>query len=502
MRTATLLLLSSCCTLLAETVPFDASAVRPGPVTIEQTAAAVVVRWPDETGRTWRAEFSLDPSKPLITSIATGSARVIDRAQPLYWAATGKRRGGWDQFFDFPPSHPEGTRSFTGRLQLTSARARSLGERVELTFEGLQLGIFAGSVRYTFYPGSRLLQQEAVAATSEPDTAYYYDAGLRITADADRRAGGNMESEITYYDTSGRLRTVASSGPERIPIAVRHRALAARMAGGSVAVFPAPHQYFMPRDFTTNLSHLWHCAWRGTLSLGIRQLPDDFTRFYPWMNAPAGSEQRMGVFFLLSDKAAPETLAQVLRYTNADRFSPLSGYRTMSVHWHFAYTVQAMEKGFTWTPPFTRVLRQMGVDASIIMDFHGDGHPRDTTDLRLQELAAFYQACRAQSGRDFLLIPGEEANVHFGGHWSVMFPKPVLWMMSRPPGANSAARIQNSELSTGPATPPNCLISCAVKAVTPTRPIRAPRARWASPTRFARPSTSATRAISAPAGRR
>ncbi|MCP5120635.1 MAG: hypothetical protein GY953_58320, partial [bacterium] len=67
-------------------------------------------------------------------------------------------------------------------------------------------------------------------------------------------------------------------------------------------------------------------------------------------------------------------------------------------------------------------------------DFHGDGHPRDLTDLRLRELEAFFEACRRQSEKDFLLIPSEEANVHYGGHYSVPFPKPVYWFMNRPPG--------------------------------------------------------------------
>ena len=70
----------------------------------------------------------------------------------------------------------------------------------------------------------------------------------------------------------------------------------------------------------------------------------------------------------------------------------------------------------------------------IFMDFHGDGHPRDLTDLRLDELDAFFKACRAQSDADFLLIPSEEANVHLGGHWAVVFPKPVYWFMNRPEG--------------------------------------------------------------------
>src|SRR6478609_10226757 len=31
----------------------------------------------------------------------------------------------------------------------------------------------------------------------------------------------------------------------------------------------------------------------------------------------------------------------------------------------------------------------------------------------------------------FLLLPGEEPNEFFGGHWLQFFPKPVYWIMSR-----------------------------------------------------------------------
>ena len=51
---------------------------------------------PDARSRTWRAVFSLDPAKPLITSIGTGATRLVERAQPFYRVATGIRRGGWD----------------------------------------------------------------------------------------------------------------------------------------------------------------------------------------------------------------------------------------------------------------------------------------------------------------------------------------------------------------------------------------------------------------------
>ncbi len=257
----------------------------------------------------------------------------------------------------------------------------------------------------------------------------------------DSRPGNNMESEVTYYDTEGKLRIEHPNTSEKLPVQVRYRTLAARAQGGSIAVFPAPHKYFMPRDFTTNMGYLWHTSFRGQVSLGIRQLPDDNSRFYPWMNAPPGTGQRMNVFFLLSDGEAQPLLDEVTRYTNRDRFPRLDGYVTLAPHWHFAYTVQALAKGADWVPPFRPVLKDMGVDAAMIADFHGDGHPQDMTELRLKELKAYYDFCRAQTDTGFLLIPSEEANVHYGGHWAVAFPKPVYWYMAPPDSKSSVSEV-------------------------------------------------------------
>jgi len=425
----------------AAAVPLDLSRVKQGPVTVAREGDTAVVRWQDEKGRAWEASFNLEPRLPLIGAIRVNGKTVIQNAVPIYSAQTGKRRGGFDEFFDFPPSHPDGTRSFQGRLELAAANAATHGDRVELTFDGFQMGIFRGSIRYMFYPGSRLIQQAAVASTNENDTAYFYDAGLRMAVPRDSRPGNNMESEVVYYDTEGKLRVEHPNVSEKNPVRVRYRTLAARAQGGSIAVFPTPHKYFMPRDFTTNMGFLWHTAWRGQVYLGVRQLPDDNSRFYPWMNAPPGTEQRMNVFFLLSDGEPAPLLDEVARYTNRDRFPRLDGYVTVSPHWHFAYTVQAMEKGADWVPPFKPVLKEMGVDVAMIADFHGDGHPQDQTELRLKELKAYYEFCRAQSGKDFLIIPSEEANVHYGGHWAVAFPKPVYWFMAKPGTASSRKEV-------------------------------------------------------------
>src|SRR5205085_4122452 len=118
----------------AATVPVDLSNLRPGPIAVESTADSLTVSWPDENSRTWRAVFSLDPERPLITSIGISGKPVLERARPLYWCSTGVRRGGWDQFFDFPPSHPNGTRRFMGDFHLSNVQARSTGDRVQMLF--------------------------------------------------------------------------------------------------------------------------------------------------------------------------------------------------------------------------------------------------------------------------------------------------------------------------------------------------------------------------------
>jgi hypothetical protein len=423
--------------VLAAPVSLDMSGVKPGPVAVAQEDDIAIVRWQDGEKRAWEAWFNLEPERPLIASIRVDGKVVVQNAVPIYNSQTGKRRGGFDEFFDFPPSHPAGTRSYIGRLVPSAARAVTRGDRLEISFDGFQMGIFKGTIRYMFYPGSRLIEQLAVASTNEPDTAYFYDAGLRMAVPRDSRPGNNMESEVTYYDTAGRLRVDHPNTSEKLPLQVRYRTIAARAQGGSIAVFPAPHKYFMPRDFTTNMGFLWHTAWRGQVFLGVRQLPDDNSRFYPWMNAPPGTDQRMNVFFLLSPGEAKPLLDEVTRYTNRDKFPKIDGYVTVAPHWHFAYTVQAMQKGADWLPPFKSVLKDMGVDAAIIADFHGDGHPQDQTELRLKELKAYYDFCRAQSDPNFLLMTSEEANVHYGGHWAVAFPKPVYWFMA-PPGTVSS----------------------------------------------------------------
>jgi hypothetical protein len=202
------------------------------------------------------------------------------------------------------------------------------------------------------------------------------------------------------------------------------------------------------------MGYAWYSAWRGKVGLGIQQPLDDNTTIYPWMNAPPGTKQEMGIFFLLGNGQPQQTLDRALEYTHKDVYPHLDGYITFAPHWHLAYTEQAMANGPNWVPPFKTALEKIGVDSAMIMDFHIDGHPSDLTGIRLRELDNYYKACRRMSDGKFLLIPAEEANVFLGGHWSVTFPKPVFWMMDRKEGEpfstadpkyGTVHRVHNSE---------------------------------------------------------
>ncbi len=429
---AGLLLVFSSAYVYGAPITADLSGVKSGPIAVVSSTESVKVSWSDAANHQWQTVFSLDSAQPLITSISVDGNTIVDRARPYYRCTTGKRTGGWDAFFDFPPANPAGTRQFMQEFHPAHVVAKTVGNRVEVNFDGMKVGIFSGSLRYTFYPGTPLIQQAAILSTQEPDTAYYYDAGLEMTADQDISAGRNMASKISYFDLDGKLQEMTPPyESDRRSLAAHYRTIAAKMGTGSIAVFPPPHRYFFARDYTTNQGYLWYSSWRGRVGLGVHQYPDDDTTIDPWMNAPPATEQEMSLFLMPGAGDSRTTLKDVLSFTHNDRYAHLDGFVTFEPHWHLAYTVQAMEKGIGWVPPFKPAMQNVGIDSAMIMDFHGDGHPAALTGIRPHELDQYYKACRAQSDSHFLLIPSEEADIYLGGHWGLVFPHPVYWYQDR-----------------------------------------------------------------------
>ena len=53
------------------------------------------------------------------------------------------------------------------------------GARLEVSFPGVQLGVFTGTLQFSIFKGTNLIQQEILATTTQPWVAYKYDAGLK-----------------------------------------------------------------------------------------------------------------------------------------------------------------------------------------------------------------------------------------------------------------------------------------------------------------------------------
>jgi hypothetical protein len=153
------------------------------------------------------------------------------------------------------------------------------------------------------------------------------------------------------------------------------------------------------------------------------------------VNAPPGSQQHLTLFWYVGTGDARQTFDRVSSYTHDDRFVPLAGRKTFTSHYHLALTMEARRRDReAYRPEFVDMFRNLGVNIAHVMDFHTDGHPGDAGKVRLGELRDYFDETQRLSGNDFLLLPGEEANVHYEGHWALLFPRPVYWFMRRSQG--------------------------------------------------------------------
>jgi hypothetical protein len=421
---------------------------QPGLIAVIE-GGALAIRWEGQGGQELLARLEIVDGVPTVRELG---GRKKDSAWvtlgrdlvPEFVVTTGVRRTGhgldeehrWDVFWDAPLNHPEEVRRFTASYHAERGEVRTDGARLEVTFPGLALGTFSGSLRFTAYRGTNLFRVEAVARTQERSVAYIYQGGLK---------GFTAESLpcVLWRDSRDRPQeSEASSGQAGAPVVLRARNRLAVAGGksGSVAVFPPPHQFFFARELEVNLGYVWFRRDTGqTYSLGIRQgesaegyNPAWIKQVFSLYNAPPGTQQRMPVYFYLSPDDAATCREAVMAFTHGDRYKPVPGYKTMATHFHTAFAKELMDSGsLDATPPWIPMMRALGVNIAHIFDFHGNGHPRDPGPLRLPELRAYFDGCRRHSDAEFLILPGEEANVYLGGHYNILFPRPVYWTMVR-----------------------------------------------------------------------
>ena len=461
----------------------------------ELTDGRLTLAWAGTPGHDVRARFAIDGGSPVVRELAVRAAGgawiVLGRdLKPEFAVAAGMRRiaetqvnrlrvlglatpenierDKWNTFWDSPlvipglpginpnlPRRKEEVRRAAATFHATGCKVKTDGSRLEVSFDGLEMGIFSGRLQFTVYKGTNLLRQEAIAQTEEQSVAYNYRAGLR---------GFRIESapRVTWQDVARGWQKYAFGGSlnqDPVALRARNRLMMVESGGGSIAVFPPPHKFFWAREYELNLGYVWFRKDDAqTFAAGVRQA-DHEEGYRPYgnsddlwqrqvassrmmamgnfalYNAPPGTWQRMAVYYYLSPEGSAKAQQSALAFTHDDRYKPLPGFQVSACHFHTHFHEEELDAGTTdLQPPWIPTLRELGINIAMMSDFHGDGHSEDSGALRLRDQKAYFDASRRHSDRDFLIMPGEEPNVYLGGHYTMMLPKPVYWTRVRESG--------------------------------------------------------------------
>ena len=416
-------------------------------VEVRRGEDSLILRWQTPEGAT-EMTMNVSGSGPLVRAIAVtkgkGDAVVVLRdADPITVVTVGKRdlkkRGGWTIFFDRTSRKP----SESGRLKfkLESVVVRSVGQRCIVECDGLKGESFSGTLRFTLYAGCDLIHVQAVVRTKKDARALLYHAGLTCNPK------GKHISWIGLDDKAHRTQaTERPAAPEK----VRHRTIAIETESGGVAVFPPPHRYFYPLDEAYNLGFTWwgsdfmdQASGGSGFGIGVRQDLKGDRRWVPWFNAPPGTDQELGIFWLPSRDHGEKLFDRVKAYTNGDRFREVDGHMTFTSHYHIEHATKLIDahaknpqQGVPpklRKPEFVDVFKKAGVQIVHLAEFHNRmGRLRRDPVKAFQLLKVLHDECDRLSDDEFLLLPGEEPNVHLGGHWISFFPRPVMWALNRP----------------------------------------------------------------------
>jgi hypothetical protein len=415
----------------------DLSSFKKNGAAVSVNKKVITVSWPAGKKGTARMLLDMDSNNPLFKSIQLGKDNnfneIISGLNPAFVLTIGKRTlspssGGWDVFFDRVPRKPY--QSYAVNIKKQNAKITTIGQQTIVSITNAEADRFKGTLEITFYNGSPLFNVAAVLSTEIDSTAILYDAGL-----VNKKS---LWKSMAWSDVSDKMHfSKPTSSDTSRNLEVKYRTIIGEGNGGSLALFPAPHQYFYPLDEAFNLKFTWYGRNFHKLipefGMGIRQDPLGDKRYVPWFNAPPKTQQRLNFFCLIDDNGATKTLNEVKMFTHNDSYKPVKGYKTFSTHFHneFISEVALSGKPIPEKPEFVEVLKNHGLDIVKLAEFHGPGHPKGPADERLKELKSLFEQTERLSDSKFLLLPGEEANNFYGGHWLAFFPKPVYWIMAR-----------------------------------------------------------------------
>src|SRR5438552_7225049 len=207
-----------------------------------------------------------------------------------------------------PPRTPADIKRATATFKAMSCSVKTDGASLEVTFPGLSMGIFSGSLRFTAYRGANLLRMDALAKTNEEWIAYKYEAGLKGFST-------DLTPRVTWRDTGGHPHQYEFGGVTNetiVPLKAASRVLVAEGKGGSLATFPPPHTFFFTREVDTNLGYVWYRKDApGRFGIGIRQADREenpqYVENFALFNAPPGTWQKMGGYFYASPDGGEAT---------------------------------------------------------------------------------------------------------------------------------------------------------------------------------------------------
>lgn len=493
-------------------------------------ADALTLVWEGDRGQELRMRFTVVSGSPTIQELAVrkkgGSWGVLaSNATPDFRVVSGLRRMSnqqmtplrglgveltndivdrfrWEPFWDAPlelseptgrpgnpppavgvanqPGLPRKSEEITRAAafyKITGCDVKTNGARLEVTFPGVQLGVFTGALQYSVFRGSNLIQQDVVASTTKPWVAYKYHAGLKglSTTGGTRVAWRDIANNWQDYRFGG------AANDDEVPLATTGRVVVAeRGAAGSIAAFSPPHTFFWAREIAINLGYNFYKKDKdGTFSFGVRQAEKEHESENPanfaLYNARPGSMQRMTVFLYPSAEPAPATYDAAMAFTHDDRFKALPGYQVMSHHFHMDLGQRLLQAGSLDADiPDLTAAKALGINIVSQVDsiMGGAGEPTPdgatfpggrTITAATRPLAApvtpapaagapgapparprgdplqvryhSIEGAKRHSDVGFLVMPSQEYyGSPLGGHTDLIFSHPVYWVGGRTPG--------------------------------------------------------------------
>ncbi|NQY08128.1 MAG: hypothetical protein HRT71_01255 [Flavobacteriales bacterium] len=400
-------------------------------IEIDTEKNGLQIEWQSGDDTQFRIDFNLSGIDPLINTISfatEGSSTftpLAEKIQPDFQTTVGIRGSKYDSnwpwiFFDNPTKRESITSSSV--IDLTNVKVESSEGRVSITFSKITSGAFYGDLVCNIYTGSPLIYWEAVMTTDQPKVAYLYDTEFHTKI-----------PKVAYEDYKTSNLDVVVPADTLTNYKVKYRTLMVDYPNGTMAIFPPPHAYFWAANMPApNIGYLR----ASKESIGTRQARKLDHSYNAWIDAPVGKYQRMGVFQFLSPTDAKSTLEKIKQYTHGDQFKILDGYKTYTTHYHPRITRYELEGDFHYPEEFKKVMKGINVQIVHLAEFHccGDWNGRDLGEARLLQLKGMFDLTQKYSDNEFAFLPGEEASVSWGGHWTYIFPKPVYFIKRREKG--------------------------------------------------------------------